>query len=269
MSLEVGSVYADPPGNAVPASTALFLKLASAHKAIGAVTKDGYNAAQHYKYAQAADVFSEVRDQLAEHGVLLFASLTDVQTLPTEKVDRDTGEVKPGMPLTRATLSMRFIDADSGETFEQSWMGEGSDFGDKALNKAYTAALKTFLIAQFQIPTVGDDTEADADTDRHAHGQRPRGNGQPPQRAPGSKITPNQLEKFVMRRATQLGKSRDDVEQIAKARFGVERVEDLPRMHVDGLVAALGEPVPVGGSDVPADPVQTGDPEGDPTDLPW
>jgi len=100
--------------------------------------------------------------------------------------------------------------------------------------------------------------------------QARQGNGAPPERAGGNKITPKQIEGFVMRRAKQAGLSREDVDRVARAKFGVAKLEDLPRKDVELLVEALGNPVPVGGTDVPEPPVEVPDADpADPSELPW
>jgi hypothetical protein len=54
------------------------------------------------------------------------------------------------------------VNADKPEDrFEVKWIGEASDYGDKATNKAATAALKYYLMRQFNISEKGDDPDAE------------------------------------------------------------------------------------------------------------
>jgi hypothetical protein len=62
--------------------------------------------------------------------------------------------------FARVTMRFRFIDADTGESIESVFLGEGQDKGDKAFYKAYTGAVKYVLMKTFLVAT-GDDPEAD------------------------------------------------------------------------------------------------------------
>jgi hypothetical protein len=59
------------------------------------------------------------------------------------------------------------VDSESGERHDCEWAGQGDDGADKGVYKAYTGALKYFLMKTFLIPT-GDDPEGDSRTDQRA-----------------------------------------------------------------------------------------------------
>jgi hypothetical protein len=151
----------------------LYKKLAEVQKAVGTVEKKGHNDAQGYDYARAEDVITEVREQLNAKGVLILPAINRTSSRATERVDKKTGEVRPGMPITTAHMTYRIVDAETGESITCPWEGEGADAADKSLPKAYTASLKYFLRDLFLIP-FGDDPEADERTDRASQGTSER-----------------------------------------------------------------------------------------------
>ncbi len=135
----------------------LFKKLAEVMGEVGYVEKRGWNDFQKYKYVTEADLIEAVRGKLTERGVLL---------LPKASSITENGQ------LVHVHMQFLFVDSETGERFETAWIGSGSDKGDKALYKAYTGAVKYFLMKTFLIPT-GDDPEADTETDRAASGPAP------------------------------------------------------------------------------------------------
>lgn len=122
---------------------------------IGRVAKDGFNSGQQYNYTKADDIISECRGALIKHGIVFLSSEVDQQRLP----DR---EAKSGAAILGVVVKMQFtlMDTTSDEKLVAGHSGEGMDSGDKAVNKAKTAALKYFLQQTFLIPT-GDDPEKD------------------------------------------------------------------------------------------------------------
>jgi hypothetical protein len=70
--------------------------------------------------------------------------------------------------MSRIRVTWRVMDGINGESFTGQSLGYGDDSGDKGANKAFTAALKNFLLKLFQIGGDSDDLEADAETDKRA-----------------------------------------------------------------------------------------------------
>lgn len=116
------------------------------------VAKNGNNASQGYKFAQATDVYDAVRSELAQRFVLMLPSV--------EKSEFFEAPTKSGGVMRFCTLHVRFdfTDAETGEISSARIVGSGSDSGDKAPYKAMTGATKACLINTFLIPT-GDDPE--------------------------------------------------------------------------------------------------------------
>ena len=141
-------------------------RMAFAMADIGRVAKGGRNVKQEYDYTKADDIISEVRTALIAHGIVFLFSEVDQQRLP----DR---EAKSGSAILGVVVKMQFtlMDTTSDEKLVAGHSGEGMDSGDKATNKAKTAALKYFLQQTFLIPT-GDDPEKDDHDVKKLAGER-------------------------------------------------------------------------------------------------
>ncbi len=162
-------------GGQVAAEKTLTLagKLAQIMAEVGRVPKNGRNDFHKYDYVTEADLVDAVRAKLAERNVVLLPALTSVN------ID---GQV------TTAQMRFQFIDGDTGETFGSDWAGTGEDKGDKGLYKAYTGALKYFLMKSFLIAT-GDDPERDTTHDKARTKQVPK-----PKPKPAPVLTPEEQE---------------------------------------------------------------------------
>jgi hypothetical protein len=144
-----------------PQIEGLYARILAATKAIGIVEKDGRNAFHKYDYSSIEGVVGAVREQLLDHGILLFAGQEALSE--RQRVTRE-GEAT----VTTIELTFRFVDAATGETLAIPWVGRGEDPADKGVAKALTDARKTFLIQQLNLQR-GDDTEADDATDRRTY----------------------------------------------------------------------------------------------------
>jgi hypothetical protein len=136
----------------------LVRKLAQIMSEIDRIPKRGFNAYHGYHYVQESDLVDTLRAKLADKGIFLFQSVVNERRENT---------------LTTLTIQYTFVDSESGESWEVSWVGQGDDKGDKGAYKATTGALKYLLLKHFMIPT-GDDPEADASTDERTYAQQPK-----------------------------------------------------------------------------------------------
>ena len=112
-------------------------------------------------------------------------------------------------------------------------MGAGDDGADKGLYKAYTGAVKYFLMKTFLIPT-GDDPEADTKADERAASRAaparpaPNGHGTVPTLSPE-------------KRELVLGAIKDAKQNPALilAAVGLERSEDMTAGHARDIKVIL------------------------------
>lgn len=126
--------------------------------AINNLPKDGiaklYGGGQ-YTYVYDAEVLRVVRAAMLEAG-LSFGVAFKQQISEREIVTSKGGKWYNHLILIECHLT----DTETGYSECYDWAAQGNDSGDKALNKAYTAAVKYFLMKTFLIPT-GDDPEQD------------------------------------------------------------------------------------------------------------
>lgn len=136
-------------------------KLAAAISDVDRIGKDGTNSFHKYTYTSAEQVYRVIRGPLLEHGLVVIPEATGYEC------NGDLGTVR---------LRIRIFDTETGESIESQWYGEGQDKGDKAVFKAYTGGLKTYLKHLFLLPA-DDDPEADASTDRAPARSKKTSNG--------------------------------------------------------------------------------------------
>jgi hypothetical protein len=145
----------------------------SVYKAINAVqsamcvegiSKDRKNQQQGYSFRGIDDVFNALSPLLSKHGLCILP-----RVLNRECVERINSK---GTALFYVTVEVEFdfVCAEDGSKHIVKTFGEAMDSGDKATNKALSAAMKYACLQAFCIPTEGDN-----DADAHTHEVAPRG----------------------------------------------------------------------------------------------
>jgi hypothetical protein len=148
------------------------------------IAKDRDNQQQGFKFRGIDDVYNALADRLARHGLCIMPSYSDRQV-----VERQT---KSGGVNYDVTIvgDFDFVDASDGSSHHVRFVGEASDLGDKATNKAMSAAYKYAALQTFCIPTEGDN-DADATTPPPSVPQRPEKKAESkPKAKPESKPAP-------------------------------------------------------------------------------
>jgi len=137
--------------------------MSAIYKAINAIqaelSKEGIakgrkNAQQGYNFRGIDDMYNTLAPLLAKHGLVVTPSYSERQVVERES--------KSQTALFYVTLrgDFTFYAAEDGSKVSVATYGEAMDSGDKATNKAMSAALKYALMQTFTIPTEGDnDTE--------------------------------------------------------------------------------------------------------------
>lgn len=141
------------------ATASVYAKLRELVTEVGAVEQRGHNERQDYDYMTAEDLLRAVRKPLADKGLTLVPSLTEV-------TEREIHTRSGASTIT--TVTVEFTITDGEGRVDATWAGQGQDPGDKGLGKAYTNCIKTFLRTLLLIPQGQDDPEADPETDRAA-----------------------------------------------------------------------------------------------------
>ena len=121
-------------------------KLIAVMRDISAISKDKRNANQGYNFRGIDDVYNELHDIMAKHGVF---SMPEVITETYS--ERETAK---GGALIYRVLKIKYtFYCEDESTLSCVVIGEGMDSGDKASNKALSVAHKYALLQIFCIPT--------------------------------------------------------------------------------------------------------------------
>lgn len=123
------------------------------------ISKARKNQQQGYSFRGIDDVYNALSTILAKHSLLMLP-----RVLSREAVERTT---QKGGVLFYVTVEAEFdlVHAEDGSKHTIKTYGEAMDSGDKATNKAMSAAYKYAAMQAFCIPTEGDN---DADGTTHA-----------------------------------------------------------------------------------------------------
>jgi hypothetical protein len=142
-------------------SNLIYKKMTEIMKDIGPVSKDQKNTAQGFKFRGIDQFVNSLHPALVKHGVFMAPRLV--------KEEHEIREVVRGSGKTGADkhvsiqMEYDFFAEDGSKVTIGPIPAEGLDSGDKATNKALSAALKYALIQTFSIPTE-DMAEADLES---------------------------------------------------------------------------------------------------------
>ena len=116
-----------------------------------------------YSFRGIDDVYNALSPLLAEHGLVIIPRMM--------KRTSEERKSQAGNALFYVTVEAEFdfVSAEDGTMHTARTFGEAMDSGDKATNKAMSAAYKYAAFQSFAIPTEGN-PDADADTHHVASG---------------------------------------------------------------------------------------------------
>ena len=119
------------------------------------ISKDRKNAQQGYAFRGIDDVYNYLAPLLSRHGLVILP-----RVVSHECVERTSNK---GGALFSVTVKVEFdfVSAEDGSSHCVTMIGEAMDSGDKASNKAMSAAFKYCCLQTFCIPTeAGEDADA-------------------------------------------------------------------------------------------------------------
>ena len=121
------------------------------------ISKSRKNEQQGYKFRGIDEVYNALSPLLAEHGLCILPRCTE--RLCVERTNAK------GTALFYVTVRAEFdfVSSEDGSKHTVTTYGEAMDSGDKATNKAMSAAYKYAAFQTFAIPTEGN-PDADAET---------------------------------------------------------------------------------------------------------
>lgn len=122
------------------------------------IQKSQKNQQQRYNFRGIDDIYNALSSLLAKNGLCIMPNVMEREVVQVS--------TKSGGTMNHVTLKVRleFISSKDGSCKSIEVYGEAMDSGDKATNKAMTAAYKVACLQVFCIPTEGDN-EADRNTD--------------------------------------------------------------------------------------------------------
>jgi hypothetical protein len=151
------------------------------------ITKGNRNTQQGYNFRGIDDVYNALSPLLAKHGLCILPRM-----ISRECQERTTAK---GGILFYVTVEAEFdfVAAEDGTKHVVRTFGEAMDSGDKATNKAMSAAYKYACMQAFSIPTEGDN-DADATT----HDVAPSAPAKPAKPKPTPEQSAQRIEKGVL-----------------------------------------------------------------------
>lgn len=132
----------------------LYSKVARVMGQVGKIEKSGYNKYDDYEYATAEDIKEALRPLCAKENLWISSEVKGYSKKAVQTQRGNSTEIELGMYFT-----MRC--GDTGAKVKLLYSGYALDEGDKHIYKAYTGAIKYFLINNFMLST-GDDPEMDS-----------------------------------------------------------------------------------------------------------
>lgn len=128
------------------------------------ITKGSENKFDGYKFRGIDEVYNAVAPLLAQHGLLILPRML------TRTVDERQSQKGGALFYVTVEAEFDFVSAEDGTKHVVKTFGEAMDRGDKATNKAMSAAYKYACVQAFCIPTEGDN---DADSISHDVAAKP------------------------------------------------------------------------------------------------
>jgi hypothetical protein len=146
----------------IAAKRPVIVKLARIMAGLPDLAPEGKNPHFGYDFIKDTQVSGTLRGRLAKERLMIIPEVLseEMREMPTRR----------GMSyLTKLKIRFTVIDGDSGDSVSGTGVGYGDDAGDKGANKAFTSALKYWLLKLFQIG--GEDSENDQRADERASGR--------------------------------------------------------------------------------------------------
>lgn len=197
------------------------------------ITKGHSNAQQGYKFRGIDDVYNALSPLLAEHGLCILPRV--LARTVSERKSNSGG----ALFSVCVEAEFDFVCSEDGSKHTVKTFGEAMDSGDKATNKALSAAYKYACIQAFAIPTEG---ENDADAVTHevasparqsAPAERPTGQAA----AQGGSVISEPQGKRLFAMAMGAGKTKEALAGYLKNTYGISSTRELLRKDYEDACA--------------------------------
>lgn len=166
-------------------------RLAEAIKCSGAIAKTGKMAGGggNFQYHKIDDVVDHLRDILLEFGLAVIPSVVSNSTINFTEPRQGGGDRRVYHTALEMAITVFNVDNPTDQIVMRT-VGDGIDYGDKSTGKAFSYAMKTGLLALFQLRGQPDNEDDAHDHPAHSHApapQQPRTSTAPPASAPPSR----------------------------------------------------------------------------------
>lgn len=187
-----------------------------------------------YNFRGIDDVYAALAPLLAEHGLCVIP-----RVIERESIERTS---RKGDPLFFVTVKAEFdfVSVADGSAHTCCTYGEAMDSGDKATNKAMSAAYKYAAFMTFAIPTEGDN-----DADAHTHDVAPAHDvAAPKEPAAREKLDGLHTSKTALRKAindiitkVRAAQSSEEIDAIQK-----DNIATIKQANRDWPILLTGDP---------------------------
>lgn len=122
-------------------------------QSVRAIAKDDKNTQQGFNFRGIDATMQAVGPALREHGVFVVPSGQEIRA--------ESYATRSGTQMKNVTVTVQYtVFGPAGDTFSGLAYGEAADVGDKAVTKAQSVALRTFLLQSLMVPTGDPDPDA-------------------------------------------------------------------------------------------------------------
>lgn len=198
----------------------IFSALCDVMSEIGAIGKDQKNQQQNFMYRGVDAVYNALQPALIRHHVFVVPEVLEQH--------REERQTQKGGNLIYAILKIRFtFYAQDGSNVSAVVVGEGMDSGDKASNKAMSAAFK---YACFEVLCIPTEEMKDPDADSPA-ASKPKGM---------QKISPQQVSELAQE-LERTGWSVEPMLEYLNQKFGhrYQKMEEMTQASYQYILPAL------------------------------
>ena len=161
---------------------------------VGAVGKDATNTFDKYKYRSIDAVMNAMHPAMAKHRVFVTP-----EVIEQSREDRTSAK---GGAMVYSVAKVRYTFwTDDGSYVQAVVIGEGSDRGDKSMNKAMSAAFKYALFQVFCLPTeeMVDSEKDSPEFEQKKQEPKPQPAPQPePQPEPKQEVEPFPYDEYAL-----------------------------------------------------------------------
>ena len=188
------------------------------------IAKGRKNQAQGFNFRGIDDVYNALAPVMARHGLVILPRVTSRHC--EERAGRSGGSLF----YVTVEVQFDFVSSHDGSKHTVITYGEAMDSGDKATNKAMSAAYKYAAFQAFCIPTEGDN-----DADAHTH-EVQRKAPAPAAPRPAALASEAQIKKLWATAKEAVGDAAQDELKGHVAQLGLTSSKELTSEQVSSLI---------------------------------